>query len=346
MVKRGIGAAVLAIITALFLGYLLKGKGQERQAVVDMTLPGAQEIQKSLNIPALKGSNSNTSNLVQKTNNSPAESVVASADGAADKVNQATKDIRTKETAVNTFKNKGDDLDFTIRPPKGEKREFVDNIGKTPQQQRAPRTAISSTTTSYGSNEGAIVASANSNSTNDNRQSSSGSITRSSSKGTVVASSDAQKESYRPRLENERRRSANYGLATEESVKRARQRKEREERRAERRKAREKVAKENQSGKTSDNKQQPTKNPSNKKEHYAIQLLATSSSSRAINLKNVMRKEGYSTFISKTSRNGKVLFRVRIGNYISQQAAESAQKSMQRRYRKNQQVKNSIIVSR
>ena len=34
MVKRGIGAVVLAIIAALLLGYLLKDKSRERQEVV------------------------------------------------------------------------------------------------------------------------------------------------------------------------------------------------------------------------------------------------------------------------------------------------------------------------
>ncbi len=337
MVKRGIGAAVLAILAALLIGYLLKGKGQERQAVVDMSLPGAQEVKKSLNIPALKGDTSG-SNLTQKTNNSSAsESVVASAEGAPDKINQATKDIKTKETAVNTFKNKGDDLDFTLRPPKGEKREFVDNIGKDTQHQRTPRASISSS-----NSEGGVVASTSGNtSTHTNPKNSSGSITR-SSQGTVVASSDdseAKRRTYRPRLEGERRRSANYGLATETSVRKSRERKEREQRRAERKreKAKEKAKeKEKQSVTASDSK----------KGHYTIQLLATSSSSRATNLKNVMRKEGYSSYISKTSRNGKTLFRVRIGNYTSQRSAKSVQRTMQRRYQKNQQVKESIIVSR
>lgn len=336
MVKRGIGAAVLAIITALIIGYLLKGKGQERQDVVNMTLPGAQDVKQSLNIPALKGDNAK--NLVQKTNSVASESVVASADGAADKANQATKDIKTKEIAVNTFKNKGDDLDFTLRPPKGEKREIVDNIGKSESQQRIPKA------TTDDSNGGiAASASANRNNVATNSRGSSGSITRSSSQGTVVASSD-RRSTYRPRLEGERKRSPNYVIA-EKTARQNRQRQERAERRkerAEQRKKREKKEKKE----ASSNVPTSSGNSNNKKGHYAIQLLATSSASRAKNLKSVMKKEGYSTFISKTTATGKVLFRVRIGNYSSQKKAKSAQRSMQRRYRKNEQVKNSIIVSR
>jgi cell division septation protein DedD len=107
MVKRGIGAAVLAIIAALLLGYLLKGKGQERQEVVDMNLPGATDVKKSLNIPSLKGvdaedatqksadASQDSSNAVQTAAGvaagAAAGTVVASAAGAADKVNQAIK---------------------------------------------------------------------------------------------------------------------------------------------------------------------------------------------------------------------------------------------------------------
>ena len=58
MVKRGIGAIVLAIIAALLLGYLLKDKSRERQDVVDMKLPGAPEI----NIPSLSEATSKVTN--------------------------------------------------------------------------------------------------------------------------------------------------------------------------------------------------------------------------------------------------------------------------------------------
>lgn len=326
MVKRGIGAAVLAIITALLLGYLLKGKGQERQDVVNMTLPGAQDVKQSLNIPALKGDN--TKSLVQNNNSTTGESVIASADGAT------TQDIKTKEIAVNTFKNKGDDLDFTIRPPKGEKRQFIDNIGKEERHQITPKA-----TTDDGNGGIAASASAKSNAEGVSRQRSSGSITRPSSQGTVVASSEDRKRAYRPRLEGERKRSPNYVVA-EKSAREDRRRKERAERRKERAEQRKKREEEKKKA------SEKASASSDKKGHYAIQLLATSSSSRANNLKSIMKKEGYSTFISKTARNGKVLFRVRIGDYSSQKAAKSAQRNMQRRYQKNEQVKNSIIVSR
>ena len=315
MVKRGIGAATLAILAALLLGYLLKDKGQERQEVVNMTLPGASEVKDSLNIPALKG-NDATKNLTQKGE----EEVVASAEGAADKVNQATKDLKVKEVAVNTFKNKGEDLDFTVRPPKGEKREIVDNIGKS----RQDTTASGAIGFSPGTlrDNGDIAASASGTSQNSR----SGSISRSTpSEGTVVASSE---RGYRPRLVDERRRNANYGLDDSAELTRSEKRALREKRRAEKRAAEEERRNKAQKG------------------HYSIQLLATSSSSRANKLKNVMGEEGYPTKVSKTNSSGKVLFRVRIGDYTTKQAAVSAQRTMQRRYKRNQYVNDSIVVTR
>ncbi len=66
MVKRGIGAVVLAVIAALLLGYLLKDKSREREEVV-MKLPNAPEM----NIPSLTGSftdssDANTPSLLDK----------------------------------------------------------------------------------------------------------------------------------------------------------------------------------------------------------------------------------------------------------------------------------------
>jgi cell division septation protein DedD len=326
MVKRGIGAAALAILAALLLGYLLKDKGQERQEVVNMKLPGASEVKDSLNIPALKGSDT-AKNLTQKGE----DEIVASADGAAEKVNEATKDLKVKEVAVNTFKNKGEDLDFTVRPPKGERREIVDNIGKSRQD-----TASTSGSSSRGTlrDDGDIAASASAG----GGGSRSGSISRSApSDGTVVASSD---RGYRPRLVDEKRRSANYGLDNSSELTRRERRELREKHRAEKRRAERKAVKAKE-----DAEEEKKRNKADK-DHYAIQLLATSSSSRANKLKSVMGDEGYPTRVSKTNGNGKVLFRVRIGNYTTRQGAVSAQRTMQRRYKRNQYVNDSIIVAR
>ncbi|HFC91676.1 MAG TPA: hypothetical protein ENJ51_02560 [Leucothrix mucor] len=371
MVKRGIGAAVLAIVAALLLGYLLKGKSQERQEVVDMNLPGATDVKQSLNIPSLKGADGG--NTVQNSADSSQDTssvaktaagvaaavatgaIVASATGTASKVNQATKDIKTTEVAVNTFKNKGDDLDFTIRPPKGEKRVIVDNIGKSKQQISATSTR-STNSSDNNSDNGDIAASADA-SVSTGKTKNSGVITRSSSrssKGTVVASAEnkVHKRTYRPRLVDEKKRSASYGIVVaENSSKSNRAKKERRERKkaaelkaTDRKKARDKAKQQAKPEKRA--KQQAKSQKKVGKGHFSVQLLATSSSSRANNLKNVMSREGYRVSVSKTAKHGKVLFRVRVGNYSTRAAAVSAQRKMQRRYKRNQAVNSSIIVSR
>jgi cell division septation protein DedD len=171
---------------------------------------------------------------------------------------------------------------------------------------------------------GDIAASASGTSQNSR----SGSISRSTpSEGTVVASSE---RGYRPRLVDERRRNASYGLDDSAELTRSEKRELREKRREEKRK---RAAEEERRNKVL-------------KGHYSIQLLATSSSSRANKLKSVMGEEGYSTKVSKTNSSGKVLFRVRIGDYTTKQAAVSAQRTMQRRYKRNQYVNDSIVVMR
>ena len=297
MVKRGIGAAALAIVAALLLGYLLKGKDQERQDVVDMTLPGAQEVQQSLNIPALKGADGKQ-NMGDAADNA-GETVVAAADAAGNKAVQANPNIKTQSIGVNTVQNKGDDLDFTVRPPKGEKRVIVDNIGKD-KQQSAPETVNNTAAANATQNSGAISR---------------------PSEGTVVASSEPTQNTYRPRLIGERERKPSYGIVAAES------------------------SSASQQAASQKPVQQAKPQTPATANGYAVQLLATSSSSRANGLKNTMRKEGYNCVVSKTSQNGKVLFRVRVVGYANRQAAISAQSAMKRRYQKNQFVKSSLVVA-
>ena len=308
MVKRGVGAAALAIVAALLLGWLLKDKDQERQDIVDMKLPGAAEVQQSLNIPSLKGAGSDTTQTAGET-------VVASTDA-----NGASTDVSTKETGVNTFQNEGSDLDFTIRPPKGEKREIIDNIGKAKENQTLPTAETDST---------AVAAAAN----NAKAQQNSGAINR-TGEGTVVASTEPTQKAYRPRLVEEKERKANYGIVAAEKQAAAQAKKQLAAAKAAEEKAAAKAKAAAQAAQSSTGQN-----------GYAIQLLATSSASRANNLKSIMSKEGYQTFVSKTAKDGKTLFRVRVGGYTDHPAAVKAQNSMKRRYQKNQYVNTSMVVA-
>jgi cell division septation protein DedD len=78
---------------------------------------------------------------------------------------------------------------------------------------------------------------------------------------------------------------------------------------------------------------------------YSVQLLATSSQSRASKLAKTMTGEGYKSFITRTERNNKVLYRVRIGSHTNRNSAIKEQEGMKRRYQKNFFVQNSLVVS-
>jgi len=86
----------------------------------------------------------------------------------------------------------------------------------------------------------------------------------------------------------------------------------------------------------------PSAAPSGK---YSIQLLATSSQSRAAKLAKTMKTEGYNVFVTQTTRENKILYRVRVGSHTSRNAAIKSQDSMKKRYQKNFFVQNSLVIS-
>ena len=59
-----------------------------------------------------------------------------------------------------------------------------------------------------------------------------------------------------------------------------------------------------------------------------------------------MRKEGYSAYSTKVTQNGKLLYRVRIGQYANKAEATKVHVAMKRRYKKNADVNRSAIVRR
>ncbi len=297
MVKRGIGAVVLAVIAALLLGYLLKDKSRERQEVVDMKLPGAPEI----NIPSLSEATSNVSDsaikLVEETKEKVSDAsnaVVASASGtlktigdsidtASDKAKSALEN--TSSTASNSSSNPG----FSFRPPQqNEEKEIVDNVTDN----------IASTSSDSNASD---------NST-------------SVSNDTIIASSSTPAKKvepkFKPVIETD-------PAPTKKVIKKAT----------------------TVTSNTAPTKKTAPGSTSSAGGKYSIQLLATSSQSRANKLAKTMTGEGYIAFITQTSSNNKKLYRVRIGGHNERSAAIKAQETMKRRYLKNFFVQNSLVVS-
>ncbi len=322
MVKRGIGAVVLAIIAALLLGYLLKDKSRERQEVVDMKLPDSTEM----SIPDLSGSEGNNSNneasivgeagntinqaannAADNINNNVQNSVVASADAVVNTVQQPAETAETAETTTTSEEiASSNDPGFSIRPPSiNETREIIDEKNHDNTQ-----------------NGGSAAIAYSTDPVNE-----------------VIASSKKAVKKFKPSIVEEKRKPKPKKQATHKATKKP----------AKVATAKATTAKPK---KTTDAKPAPAKpvastaalnsKPLGK---YSIQLLATSSQSRASKLANTMKSEGYKVFVTKAQRDNKVLFRVRVGGHASRDEAVKAQDGMKRRYQKNFFIQNSLVVS-
>ena len=290
MVKRGIGAIVLAVIAALLLGYLLKDKSSQRQEVVDMKLPGAPEM----NIPSLTGSSDTdtetTSTLLaaskDKLDSSVGDSakgsgsaIIASANGVADKVTDAVQPTMDSTSAAIQGTKPG----FAIRPSMpNEQKEIVDNTIAT----TAPK--IEETTKAV---KDSVVAS-------------------------TADTTKKVKKAFKPEIV--------------------------EKKKPEKPTAPKQAKAPSKPEKAESSAPIPSTAPAGK---YSIQLLATSSQSRAGKLANTMKSEGYNVFITQTTRDDKVLYRVRVGGHSSRNSAIKAQDGMKKRYQKNFFVQNSLVIS-
>ena len=296
MVKRGIGAVVLAIIAALLLGYLLKDKSRERQEVVDMKLPGTAEMK----IPSLTDVKDSMTNAVAKvTNNTPgntaneADNTPATNKSMSEKPSLVTQKD-TQSSLVNSAATPGTNTKpgFAIRPPEAnEQRAVVDTLN-----QKSGSTAAQHDTTQA-------------NKANNEQT---GSLNKVVASSTSTINKPAEK--FKPMLVEEKQKPRSVIV-------------------------------------TAPKKSAPVKNkpavtsPAASTGKYSIQLLATSSQSRAKKLAKTMQNEGYQSFITQTSRNNKILYRVRIGAHNNRNAALKAQQNLKRRYQKNFFVQNSLVVT-
>ena len=318
MVKRGIGAVVLAIIAALLLGYLLKDKSRERQEVVEMKLPGTATDEK---IPDLTATAENAGDTIVGNANQLTENVTntdstviaaASGAGAAAVATVATKAAGNaksiaSDNQVTSQDGKPIKPGFSIRPAgANEQRDIVDVNGKNVQASTKSSTSGSASKSAPKSNDkrkNAVVAS---------------------------ASSTPPKETYRPRLIKERK---NHVITSAQGKSRAKAVKVSASKRV------------SASSRKQSKKATTTRKAASGKGSYAIQLMATSSQSRAKKLASTMKKEGYVSYITQTTRASKVLYRVRVRTNGSRKSAIAAQQKMKRRYRKNFFVQNSLVVS-
>lgn len=337
-VKRGIGAVILALVAAALLGYLLKDKAAQRKDVVEIAFPGGsvgeQTAGNTDRLPELTTDNSsgnvvataggdaqvaieNTSQSVVDASSDAADKVVASATAAGAAV--ATTATAASDAAKST-------IDFSVRPP-AKDTEYLEldlvNNGNT--QTAAPASAPATTSAAapaISSTEVAVVEPA------------------ASSQGKIIASTRAATPAPQARLIEEKSAPKISSSSTAQVITKSRPVSTPEP-------ASTVVA--SAEAEVEAPEAAPAAAPTTNKEAangYAIQLLATSSQTRANDLKNVMAGEGYPTYVTRTTLNGKQLYRVRIGQYKTRAAAAAMQNSLKRRYKKNRSITNSAIVAR
>jgi cell division septation protein DedD len=354
-VKRGIGAVLLALLAAGLLAFLLKDKADQRQDIVDMPLPGsdntAEAVDGATKLPQLSMDNTSSVNVDGSVIASAgAENATSTTEGVLD---SATGKIAASAAAVGAgvagavgaVTSAGEKaLDFNVRPPSNsDSAEFRDlsdvdlvNNGNSTAAKAADtvKAAAASTAATVASSTSSVKAST---STGTSRPSN-------TTRGTVIASSGARSSGGQARLIDERQTKAPRSSRTDTVV--SSRKASTSTTRASAPKpapVQKKVVAPTVKAAAPKPKAAPA---ASNGAGYAIQLLATSSASRAQSLVSVMRKEGYSAYSTKVTQNGKLLYRVRIGQYANKAEATKVHVAMKRRYKKNADVNRSAIVRR
>ncbi len=78
-------------------------------------------------------------------------------------------------------------------------------------------------------------------------------------------------------------------------------------------------------------------------QQYVVQLTASSSRNKAENLKNRFARDGYSAFVSPLQVNGRLLHRVQIGYYNSQNDAGLVLAQLQQNYPGDAYVNAALV---
>ena len=340
-VKRGIGAVVLALIAAGLLAFLLKDKAAQRQEVVEIALPGTTENSgistQSTRLPTLTTDNSGNGSVIANAGNGngasstdAGNSAGTATSGAGNTASSANSDgtIIASAAAVGAAgaavdgqaaTNANKTMDFSVKPKAGQAPKASSVFLELDLVKNG--TAPSSSASSNSQTQALAVPA--------KKAAASAASSASTDQGVVIAStspkSNTRANTVQPRLVGEKRSAPVRSASTAKVIKKVIPAKK---------------------AKASESNTAAASTTTQAKNGYAIQLLATSSQSRANNLKNVMAGEGYPAYVTKTKQNGKTLYRVRIGQYAVKSEAVKVQSSMKRRYKKNTNVNRSAVVAR
>ena len=359
-VKRGIGAVILALVAAALLAFLLKDKAAQRQDVVDMALPGTTEgsiesSSSSTRLPQLSTDNSGNGTVIAQAGqdavsdaastaiDSVKQTGTAVAESASDTTGKviasvaavgATAAVAVAATGDAAGETTQKTIDFSVRAPQKASGEFRELDLVNNGEASAPTTAAVADTAA------ASTASATQTAVQSAVQETA--APAKPDQGTVIASTQPRKAAKpsgnQARLIEEKKSSAPKSARTAKVIRKSSPT------------AKAKVIAKAEPKAAAPAPTAAVQNTpaaaSQAKNGYAIQLLATSSASRANDLKKVMSGEGYPTYVTKTQQNGKRLYRVRIGQYTNRAAAAKIQAALKRRYKKNTYINRSAIVAR
>lgn len=78
---------------------------------------------------------------------------------------------------------------------------------------------------------------------------------------------------------------------------------------------------------------------------YVVQLISTSNKKKARGIQKTFKREGYKSFITKTTLSGKTLYHVRVGRYKDKKLALQVQQGMKKRYKRNVYVNKSRVIA-
>ncbi len=359
--KRMIGAVVLVLIAALLLAWLLKGKNRsemQREIVTEQTTQGATPI---IGFPPLEtGENMQTEELAigldatnagdatQQQNGEGAGGVGAAVTGAVSSAvnagKEAMQDLGAKMDA-NSISG------FEIRDPKadevrqvvvrGQVEPGVGSMGAETTAAANAQAGDAASTQPAQNNQADNTAAAQTGQNSAQAGATFAATTAANNDRAVASRNDKVQPARtrtvpRPRLVNERpvpppSSQARRGARPRPVATRA--------------------ARPATKTKTASSKKRTASAPvSSSTTHasggsgYVIQLVATSSRSRAEGVRRSLAVEGYPVFVAQAQIDGKRIYRVRVGSYPSRGDANSVQRRMKLRYQQNQYVQSSFVT--
>lgn len=333
--KRMIGAVVLVLVAALLLAWLLKGKNKDGQQ--NLAQNNAAEVAPIKGFPVAgpddKPQLVGEGDAAQQAQDTAAQQATNTAEQAADG-NSLMPNIQMPQTAQNT-------TGFDVRPNAGEQRQIVDTDG----QVKAGEGNLGT-----GDAKPAQQQQAAANNTNASQQdkpaenkSAADKPAQQQAQATTQQEKPAENKPAAPKAVLVNEKPVARPQSVESAEKKAAAEKVAKEKAEEERIAREKAEK---AAEAKSKELAGGSATAAAKGEYAIQVVATSSKSKADGIAAPIRADGYTVAVQEAPSNGKTIYRVKVTGFGDRAAAVTAQAKMKARYTQNTHVQNSFVTGK